>query len=218
MSFIKQTIIQIKALFPVYFISYTVLIVLLFSITMISVYYHIPGKYFTRDPISLFNGYPFIGVISNIGILFWCSTSAICLFSSAIHSQRKHTEVSVFLFFSGLLTLLLLLDDLFMFHDTIFPHYLFIPKIAVYLGYLLLMTIYFIKFGKLILTTEYTILYIACGFFALSMICDVFWVQNSMEFLVEDGFKLFGIVTWFIFFIRTCFTEVLYTANKGSDL
>jgi hypothetical protein len=190
-----------------------VLIALLFSITMISVYYNIPGVYFTHDPVSLLNGYPFTGIISNIGILFWCSTSAVCLFSSAIHKQRKSAEISVFLLFSGLLTMLLLLDDLFMFHNAIFPRYLAIPKKMVYLGYFLLMTMYFIKFGKLILKTEYTILYIACGFFALSIICDIFLPRNSLEFLVEDGFKLFGIVTWFIFFTRTCFTEVLHLAN-----
>jgi hypothetical protein len=187
--------------------SYLILFGLLLSVAIIGEYFQVPVSKFTRDPTHILNGHPFIGVISNIGILFWCSAAAICFFCSAIRWMNKKTMNSKFLLFSGLITLLLLLDDLFMLHEAIIPKYLHVPEIAVYSGYLALILIYLLKFREDILKAEYTLLLIALGFFALSMISDVFLHHSDFECLVEDGFKLFGIVTWFLFFIRTSFIQ-----------
>ena len=214
MRLVRESILQIKSLAPIFAISYAILLGLLFTVVVISSLYEIPVAHFTRDPLATLHGHPFTGVISNIGILFWCSTFAVCLFSSAILYKKKTKEVAVFLLYSSLLTLLLLLDDLFMLHEKIIPRTLHVSQKSVYLGYLILTAIYFIKFFRLILRNEYTILFIACGFFALSVICDVFLPQKGMEYLVEDGFKLFGIVSWFIFFMRTCFSQVLQATDN----
>ncbi|MDM8568536.1 hypothetical protein QUF50_03285 [Thiotrichales bacterium HSG1] len=213
MSLIKKSFLQFKKIIPVLALSYAVIFGLLISVAIVSFYYNIPVAKFTRDPTVILLGHPFTGVISNIGILFWCSTSAICLFSSAIHIKNGNAIVSRFLFFSGLLTLLLLLDDLFTFHEAIFPMYFHIPEEAVYSGYLVLVLTFFLKFKDLIIKSEYIILLIACGFFALSILSDIFLPQIGWEFLLEDGFKLFGIVTWFIFFVRTCFIQVQGIVN-----
>jgi hypothetical protein len=180
---------------------------LLFLVFIIGAQHDIPVAKFTRDPAAILHTNPFTGVISNIGILFWCSTSAVCFFSSAIHSKKGNIVVGKFLLFSGVLTSVLLLDDFFMFHEYVFPKILHIPENVSYLGYLALISIYFIKFRSAIFRSEYIILFIACIFFSLSIISDVFLPQRDMGFLVEDGFKLFGIVTWSIFLTRTCITQ-----------
>ena len=59
----------------------------------------------------------------------------------------------------------------------------------------------------MIFQTEYIILIIALAFFALSISCDVFFSMKGAVILIEDGFKLFGIVTWFIFYTRTCLVK-----------
>ena len=206
-SFTQNSALQLKNLMPLLASSYVILFALLLFVALIGEYFHIPVSKFTRDPTHILNGHPFTGAISNIGILFWCATAAICFFSALIHWKNTKPLNSKFLLFSGLITLFLLLDDLFMFHEIIFPKYLHIPEFAVYSGYLALISIYLLKFKENILKTEYTLLYMALAFFALSMISDVFLLQEDMVYLVEDGFKLFGIVTWFLFFIRTCFMQ-----------
>lgn len=208
MSIIKDSITQIKSVATILSIVYSVLLVLFIAIALISLQFGIGIDQFTRDPAGLLNVNPFTGVISNIGILFWCATSVLCFFTAFIHWKNKSIKVATFLFYSGLITAVLLFDDLFMFHETVFPEILHIPEKLVYVAYFVLVLVYFIKFSQDLLKTDYIILFFACNFFALSIVCDTFFVQEGMEFLIEDGFKLFGIISWFIFYSRTCFAQM----------
>lgn len=204
----KNIISQVKKSIPILILIYIALFGLLFAIAAVAEYYRIPVAWFTRDPTVVLGGPPYVGFISNIGMLFWSFTAAVCLFSSVIHKQKRNQVTSLFLLCSGLLTLLLLIDDMFMLHDSFFPNFLKIPEKLVYLGYLVLVLGYLMKFKDEILKYEYAILFIAFFFFALSVMSDMLLPQQGFEFLVEDGFKLFGIVTWFIFFSRTGFFYV----------
>ncbi|WP_026006156.1 hypothetical protein [Moritella dasanensis] len=200
----ENIIIQMRRSVQLLSSTYIMLGGLLFSITMISGYYNIPISSFTRDPTVVLGGPSYVGFISNIGMLFWAFTAAICLFSSVIHKQGNNKTTSQFLLYSGLLTLWLLLDDMFMLHDSLLPNHLMIPEKLVYLGYVVMVLVYLVKFRTEILSHEYATLFIAFSFFALSVLADLLLEQQGYEFLLEDGFKLFGIVTWFIFFFRTC--------------
>ncbi len=209
MSLIKKSICQIRSHLRIYLMVYAALMGVLYFFAKLAKHYGMSVAYFTRDPAITLYGHPFTGVISNIGILFWCSSLAVCFFCSWLVFKKGDKQVSIFLFFSGLFTLLLMLDDFFMLHEYIFPYSIGIPQEAVIIAYLVMMAVYFLKFGRLIITMEYTILLLACGFFALSLATDMWMPQSNMQFLIEDGAKLFGIVTWFIFFIRTCYAQTL---------
>ena len=200
----ENIITQVKRSVQLLSATYIVLFGLLFTITMISGYYNIPISSFTRDPTVVLGGPSYIGFISNIGILFWAFTAAIWLFSSVIHKHSNNQTTPKFLLYSGLLTLWLLLDDMFMLHDSFLPNHLMIPEKLVYLGYVTIVLVYLVKFRTEILNHEYATLFIAFSFFALSVLADLLLEQQGFEFLLEDGLKLFGIVTWFIFFFRTC--------------
>ena len=100
---------------------------------------------------------------------------------------------------------MLLLDDLFMLHEYTFPRYLGISEFIVYSVYMVIVLSLFYKFWGLIKKTEYVFLFVACVFFALSVLSDVFLLQHGWEYLLEDGFKLCGIVGWFMYFTKTCF-------------
>lgn len=214
MSLIRSSILQVRSHLRIYLIIYLGLFALLYGFVKIAEHYDISVAYFTRDPAITLYGHPFTGVISNIGILFWCSSLAVCFFSAWTVLKKGDKKVSTFLFFSGLFTLILMLDDFFMFHEFIFPYSFGIPQEAVIAAYLIMMLAYFLKFGRLILTMEYTILLMACGWFALSLVTDMWMAQSDIQFLVEDGAKLFGIVTWFIFFVRTCYAQTLLLTEK----
>jgi len=214
MLLFTNSIAQIRSHIRIYVVTSIILLVLLYSFAAIAEYYDMSVAYFTRDPAITLYGHPFTGVISNIGIIFWCASLAVCFFCSWLILKKGDKQVSVFLFISGLFTLWLMLDDFFMFHEFVFPYSFGIPQTAVIVAYLILISIYFLKFGRLILTMEYTILLLACGCFALSLATDMWMPQSDMQFLVEDGAKLFGIVTWFIFFIRTSYVQTLLLIER----
>lgn len=194
-------------LFSLYFLP----LLFLFAVVVASSQMGISIALFTRDPTTVAHIHPLTGVASSLGIMLWTATATICLFNWAIlrHSPSE-MRFSTFLLCSGLMTTLLAFDDLFLFHEMIFPFYLGVPEKILLLGYAGLILFGIMKFKECILKTEYIILLIALGFFGLSLFVDMF--QNHIEsfigdwrILFEDGFKLLGIVGWFGYYLRCCF-------------
>lgn len=174
--------------------------------------------YFSRDAIQTLWHEPnaevefYIGFLSNIGIMFWCFTAAILLFSSKIARDfGRPSALFRFLFYSGLLTLFMLIDDLFLLHDVIIPYYLEISEKIFYLFYgsSVLALLYF--FRKIILNSDYVLLLLAFAFMAGSVITDVLitlGLNINDVYLVEDGFKFMGIISWFVYFTRTSYINI----------
>lgn len=197
------------------FIPTVVFLALLFFIGKIN---DISFSYFSRDAIQTLWHEPnasvefYIGFLSNIGITFWCFTAAILFFSSKItRILDKPKTISQFFFFSGLLTLFMLIDDLFMLHDVIMPYYLNISEKLFYLFYGSSVIALLFFFRGFILKTDYILFLLAFGFMASSVITDIlaaFGINISEIYLFEDGFKFMGIISWFVYFSRTCYMSI----------
>ncbi len=167
----------------------------------------LPADYLTRDPSVIMSAPFYMGFFSNIGILFWCSCASICLFSYALLKKDiRAKEYSSFFLFSGLLTSLLLLDDFFLIHDSIFPDYFHINESIIYASYVALGLIFFLKFKAILKKTEFLILLSSLIFFGLSIIFDK--IFTNMPIVIEDTFKLVGITTWFTYFTRICLKRI----------
>lgn len=133
-------------------------------------------------------------------------------------TTKSHTfksDRSFFLGFFGLLTLILLLDDLFLFHETIAPN-LFIPEKVVYACYGAILLFGIIKFRKIILQTEWMIFGLALMFFSLSIVIDLFPIvyTSNLEFILEDGFKILGIASWLSYFALVSFQVAKNSINS----
>ena len=204
-------------------------IVILFLIVIVVCYFNKIGiSVFTRDPAVIASDpkiiplidpkhNPFIGIISQIGILFWCITASFCLFCSAAISHKKDIYLNLisFLRHFGYLTSFLLLDDLLMLHESIFPELLKIPEEVTYSCYAFVGIWGLIKFRKTIMQTEWIILLLSFSWFFCSIFIDllaeVLSFSNNwqhLQYLLEDGFKLLGIVSWFYYFLRVCLNSV----------
>jgi len=169
--------------------------------------------FFLRDPTAI-SGRPFFfGLISNLGILLWAATAAICLFSYAVLSRySRDSELAKFLLGAGIGTTILCLSDLFRIHETVFPDYFGIREEIVFGVYGLLMVLYLLRFRAVILRTEYFILATSFILFGLSVEYDILTpgavVISSItgisrfNFFLEDAPKLIGISTWLIYFSR----------------
>ncbi|MFX0211569.1 MAG: hypothetical protein ACFFDT_36665 [Candidatus Hodarchaeota archaeon] len=185
-------------------------IFLILIVAIASYYLNIPISHFTRDPLAIRGGHPFLGIISNIGAILWSFSVAICFFSYVLlkTSKKPHDGLG-FIMFGGFISSVLLLDDLFMLHETIYPRYFGVSEKIVFLFYGVLILFYLVRFRKIIIETDFIFILLAVFFFALSALVDMLPESLlSWHHLFEDGLKFFGIISWFGYQFSVCFREV----------
>lgn len=165
---------------------------------------NIPFSYLSRDMAAVCNIKEYIGFLSNIGILLWAFTAAICVFTANILKMtNKNHPYSSFFLFSGILSLFLVLDDIFLFHERVAPNYLHFPEGLIHVSYVIIIIIFIISFFNKILSTDY-LLFLSAGFFlALSMLADNIFPLSENETIFEDSVKFLGITFWFGYYVRT---------------
>lgn len=170
---------------------------------------------FTRDPLAELDAYPLTGFVSNLGIVLW-SAAVGTTFLAALALRRRGGSGEAVRFFlaSGALTTVLLLDDLFQFHELIGPTWLHLPQRGIYVVYVLVTAAYLWRFRRFLLGADYLLLVLAGTFFALSITIDLLPLVvpvgelGPLEDVVEDGSKLIGIAFWLGFFVRTALTAL----------
>ncbi len=214
-DFFNQILDNLKGSLRLLMIPYLIVTVALFSVWIISRQYDILIDNFFREPAAILKFNPFLGIMSNVGVLLWTFSAAICLFVAVLLIKNGSKKIGLYLLYSATLTFVLLVDDFCLLHEHIFPQYLNVPEKIFYLAYILAMLFFFIIFARSILQTDYIILLIACAFLALSIVSDLVLRQTGIAVLVEDGFKLFGIVTWLIYFSRTCYQQTVILLKPG---
>jgi hypothetical protein len=193
---------------PIIIILYCISLLSLGFVFIIGKKYNIPFEQITGDPALIFNTHPFTGIVSNIGVLLWCATTSICLFSGLLVLNYGNKKEAVFLISSGIFSFILLIDDFFMFHDYIlysFEYFKIIQPIT-YTAYGILLLWYSINFYKVILKNNYFILGLAIIFFGMSILTDLIFQSNEdLEYFIEDSLKFIGIFSWMLFFTTTSF-------------
>lgn len=166
----------------------------------------------TRDPNAI-SGYPVhTGFLSNVGVMFWAGTAAICIFSFVVlRGQGIRGDATWYLLVGGLITTVLLIDDLFMMHEAVYPRHFGTTDRDAYLAYGLMVVGYLFWFRRTVLRTNFLFLVLAFAGFAISVMLDITeWVDLSTDdlFLAEDGSKFFGIASWGVYFATVCAREV----------
>lgn len=197
---------------------FIVLVYLLTENTDISIYELV------ADPNEVGKVAPYTGLVSTIGTLIFCATASICLFSAhlADYEDNENVEWSWFFKCSGYFILLLLIDDLWQIHEN-FSTLLFGAKASIgsfnrsiqnlietiiFGVYGLLFTTYLLRFRKIIYQTKFSSLILAFGFFVLSTIIDLLLEDIKGHFILEEGFKLLGIVSLLSYYVTVCFQKV----------
>ena len=104
-----------------------------------------------------------------------------------------------------MLSILLLVDDLFMIHDFMIPRYTPATEEYLYAVYFFLMIAWGYYFYEEIRQSEYRLLGMALLFLGASVIGDLIISGKGIGYLVEDALKFLGITTWFIYLARAGF-------------
>ncbi len=95
---------------------------------------------------------------------------------------------------SGMLALILGLDDTFLLHEVFFP-YLGISEKLIYVSYAGCVLFCLFRFYSVILNTEYVLLGMDLVFFGVSVTLGLFDINSIDPYLFEDGSELVGIVS-----------------------
>lgn len=168
-----------------------------------------------KDPAQVVGYAPYIGMLSHLAVLLWFASAVICLFTEII-LRKSGAALRPRLFFlaSGILSLTLALDDLFLFHDVILVKTLGIRESFFYLIYLVTIILYVLVFLRDIHQKEYILFWIS---FLLLFYSRGF--RFLLPFLREyetpgDMLKFFGIVFWLAFFYRAASQEILSVMGK----
>ncbi len=194
---------QFRKVTPVLLISWIVATLGLLIAIFISINKDIPLDNFTQDPNAQFEAPFYVGFFSNLGIMLWSAAFTICFYGAWRTNGKIDKRGQQFLILSGLITMLMTLDDLFQLHELVFPQYLSISENMVYLTYLNIYMIYFIRFRRQLLNSDFMVLGIAFFLLGLSTIIDILPLPIEKDTFLEDAIKLLGAITWLIYFVRT---------------
>jgi len=168
-----------------------------------------PMRALAKDPADVKNYSSYVGMLSNWGVILWIAAGVICLFGAMILRHRKALGPEFrFLVVSGSFSLLLGIDDLYMFHDRVFPRVFHLPEAFFYLLYLLAFLLYLgffipriLKYDYLLFAAAFIFFVVSRGFYRLIPFFGDFYTTG-------DILKYFGIVFWLAFFYRAALHEV----------
>jgi hypothetical protein len=198
---------QFKSLIPTFLIIYVPVILIFGSLALLTWKANFNPWLLTADPLAVCRAPIYIGAVSNLGILLWCASASICLFCFALlRNNPDQRKTALFFLFSGLIISILMLDDFFQLHEKIYRDTLGIPEAFVVSVYGVLFLANLVAFRKVILKTDFLLLFLAFGFFGLSLLFDLIMVQNihgkNYREIYEEGPKLLGLISWTAYFIR----------------
>jgi hypothetical protein len=168
----------------------------------------------SRDVNGIFDAPPYVGMLSNIGCILWSFTVAVLFFTYVLLIKLGDLKKqSRFILFSGALSLLLLVDDMFLLHEYVMPVYLkFHDSIFYFIyGFSVILIVYF--YFRIILQSDFLLFISAFVLFALSAFFsesqDYFNIVIPYQHILEDGTKFLGILIWFIYFTSTSYTFII---------
>ena len=112
----------------------------------------------------------------------------------------------------GLGTAVVLADDLFLLHESVFPVLLGIPEKVTFLIYGVGFLTVVYRFRSAVRDTPVALGLVATGFLFLSAVADATLegVESALIYrhIVEDGLKFLGIVGWLAYLTITCFVQL----------
>ena len=182
-----------------FYISILPSAILYLAILYISSFYNIELSLVVRD-LAQTCGYPIgVGMISNLGILFWGAAASICLFTT--FSDNINREISKLLLLGGVFSGLLCIDDLFLLHDR------YVGQDFLNLTYLSISIFLLIRFRMIlkkigVFNLLISILFLGLSIFFDGVIQQIFNQSYELTQLIEEGFKFIGIACWLNFWCK----------------
>lgn len=156
----------------------------------------------------------YVGFLSHLNVMIWVASAAISGAAALYVRQIQHQRKSLgFLLYFSALSLIIALDDLYMFHEHIGPMYFGVPEKVIYLTYALALFGYVVYFFQEIRQNRGVFLGVSLMFLAASVAFDILLPHASFQVLIEDAFKIFGGFWWLLYAIHSS-TAVMRRSSK----
>ena len=170
-------------------------------LVFLNLYFGISYRTLTSDIVTVTDVPPYYGFLSQLSCVIWAVSATICFYT---YSLVKDRAFKFFFLISGSITAYLLIDDLYLLHDSVYI-VLGISQEAIFVLYAIGMLIYLFRFKSTFLSTNYTIIIIAFACFFLSLFIDLFLMgyPEYITKLMEESFKFIGLLFWAIYFYDT---------------
>ncbi len=200
---------RVRSTLPVIAAVVVVSAFMLILVLILHFWQGIPIGNLVRDPTAVAGESIYVGFLSQAGIFMWAGAAAVCFLGALVLSSDEPNvnETRRFLLVSGLFSLMLGLDDVFLLHEAFFPH-IGIPELAVFAAYGIFAAYYLVRFHRMIFRAEFLLLGMALGFFAVSVLLDLLDPTFLDPYFWEDGGKVVGIVAWQAYYFRTTMAAV----------
>jgi hypothetical protein len=152
---------------------------------------------YLRDPAAVFEFTPLAGMISHFGVFSMIGCGSILLFAS--HRAGKDGPL---LFWIGIFSLMIALDDFFMIHEDIAPRTLGIDESYVISLYGLFALAVFIGFRNALIGSAHSGLYAALALLGASVLVDAVFAFSEGQVVFEDSLKFVGLIVWSAYWVR----------------
>lgn len=183
------------------------LLVVLGATLLLTASTQVTVRQLTQDPTTVLDGPFYIGALSNLGNVLWTASATVCLLTALALRSLIDAGWRRLLLVSGIFTVVLLVDDLFLVHDEILPRYAGISGELYGIAYVVGILAYLGGFRLRIAQTNWILLLAALVCFGISTVVDLGSsrlseiVAPSIVILAEDGTKILGIGTWLGYFV-----------------
>lgn len=214
-QFLAGALAQFKQLWKLLLFLYVPILLLFVVLRIISHFSdRITLSYLTRDVAAIADLPFYAGLLSQLGGLLWAASLAICLFTLFGLGKQYPGSASArrWLLQASIITAILMLDDVFQFHEEIGEDYLGLSEKLVVLSYVALAAVFVVTSLGEILKSEYLVLGLALALFGTSVFLDGVhldkfgeigrFFNEQFETFAEDGLKFAGVATWLVYFAR----------------
>ena len=203
-----------KVKFPLF--TYILALVVFLLVGAASLTFEIPIKRLLVEAVQTFNSKFYIGFLSNLTCITWAVGAYCSLFAWwLLKRSGGPADWQRFFLMAGCFTAVLMLDDLFMFHERIFPKHLYLdrlfgkePNEKLPVACYGLFAIYFLYSNRqTILKTNWMHLIIALGLLAFSVLVDRgigkrIIPNPNLQAYLEEGSKFLGVVGWSAYYTQ----------------
>lgn len=167
-----------------------------------------PFSYFAKEPAEIFVAPKYVGAFAHTLVLMWAAAASAALLAGTHHLLSGNRRVAAFHLSAGGLSLILLADDFFMLHESLYLR-LGMSQEVVYAIYVVLAGAFVLGFwGDLLARRLVPLIGVAGVFFAVSVGLDIVVPVPETVHVLEDGTKAFGVALWSAAIVLAAFADL----------
>jgi hypothetical protein len=161
----------------------------------------------SRDPAAVAGLPVYVGALAYLAFIGWAVGFAGAVTGVLVARRLADRRRALMLGFAAALSLWLLLDDMFEFHESVGPR-LGVPERITYLSYVVALIAWLWFFRTEVRDSDWLVLVLGLGFLASSAVLDELNHGSNSEAYLEDIFKMLGTWLWGAYFVLTAAHDI----------